>query len=147
MDCALIKDGIVENRIVADPAVDKVVGYTLVPLPERSLVAPGWLQTATGFKPAPGMLPGFLVELVQQDNTQITYRMTFFYAGAEMLEHSHDDVQHSIRIEAGSFLVTVGGQTTKAKVGDVVTLPIGIAHSFKAIEDDSVLLNIFPVKT
>ncbi len=52
MRMALVRDGIVENIIIAEPGFDPGEGVVMVP---SDVAAPGWVQDAFGLRPPPSV--------------------------------------------------------------------------------------------
>jgi len=60
--------------------------------------------------------------------------------------HVHDDEDEVFKVLEGQLELTVGGETTVLKAGDLAYGPKGVPHSWKVVGDEKarVILSVFP---
>ncbi len=64
-------------------------------------------------------------------------------AGLVLPAHTHTErLNHVSVVLAGSFKARVGEQVRRITHGDIIALPAQVPHSFEALEEQSVLLNV-----
>jgi quercetin dioxygenase-like cupin family protein len=73
----------------------------------------------------------------------------FQKAGLALPPHKHtEDLNHYSVVMSGSFKLSVVGQDDRVvKQLDIIDLPANVEHSFVALEDNSVVLNIRQLHT
>lgn len=69
-----------------------------------------------------------------------------FAKGAVGAMHSHDVHDQIGFVGAGSFEVTLGDEVKVLRAGDAYTAAKTVAHGAVALEDDSVLIDVFSPK-
>lgn len=147
--CALVRKGpyprLVENCIVAEATEAVEPAYELVDISNQPQICPGWVLTEKGFRPGSGMTAPLRSEIVSQTKKAMTVRHTFQFVGDEQPVHDHEE-DHDVRVEKGSFLLTVGKLTSTITPKDkAVTLIAKVPHGYMALEDGSVVVVTIPV--
>ena len=69
-----------------------------------------------------------------------------FDKGAVGTVHSHDDHDQIAFVASGSFEVVVGDETRVLKTGDAYTAAKTVKHGAVALENDSILIDLFSPK-
>ena len=75
--------------------------------------------------------------LIKTDNVKV--QQVFFDAGKVSKGHSHPEDQAGF-IVAGSFEVTLDGEASVLGPGDAYSIPGGVVHAIRGVEDGSYVL-------
>jgi quercetin dioxygenase-like cupin family protein len=85
------------------------------------------------------IIPGFHGRLVHTDN--VTFAHWDIEAGSVLPEHHHVHEQVT-RLMAGTFELTIGGETHRLQPGDMAVIPSNEPHSGRAVTD-CVIIEVF----
>lgn len=88
-------------------------------------------------------LPGARVQCVHSENMTLAYWSIEEDGGVPEHRHAHEQV---VNVLAGTLEVTVEGETTRLRPGDVVVVPPDAAHSARAVTFCRVLDVFYPVR-
>lgn len=69
--------------------------------------------------------------------TEVTFKKE---AVGDIHSHSHEQISYIVQ---GSFDFNLDGKVQKVKKGDSIYIPSNTLHGVKALEDDSIILDIF----
>ena len=86
---------------------------------------------------------GFKARFLHTDNLTLAY--WDIRAGAELPAHSHIHEQ-VVNILAGSFRLTVDGDTRRLEPGAIVVIPSNVSHSGQALTDCRIMDIFYPVR-
>ena len=93
--------------------------------------------------PTRELVPGFHVRFVHAQN--MTFAFWEITEAAELPEHSHPHEQVA-HVHAGSFELTVDGESHVLGPGSLVVIPPSAPHSGRALTDCKITDTFYPVR-